>query len=156
MAIFECALHCKLGAEHGARHPVYAMWSCGPAQIQCNNSTAYSGFNIQQKVSALQLEISLQFNARYTANLMKNIAHIPQFTLCELWTRTCTMYLQLLIFRLQYSTERICAAVRDISTIQYSLYCKHGAKYSAHPPVYAMWTVVPAKYNVITAAHIQA
>jgi hypothetical protein len=39
---------------------------------------------------------------------------------------------------LQYSTERICAAIGDISTIQCTLYCKHGAKFSAHPPLYAM------------------
>jgi hypothetical protein len=53
MQRFGCALHCKLGAEYSAPHPFYAMWTCGPAQIQCSNSTAYSGFNIQQKVSAL-------------------------------------------------------------------------------------------------------
>jgi hypothetical protein len=44
---------------------------------------------------------------------------------------------------LQYSTERICAAIGHITTIQCALYCKLGAKYSAHPPVYAMCTVVP-------------
>jgi hypothetical protein len=156
MQRFGCALHCKLCAEYSARHPVYAMWTCGPGHIQRNYSSTYSGFNIQQNVALLLLEIYPQFNERYTANMQPNITHIPQITLCELWTRICTMYLQLLIFKLQYSSERICAAIRDISTIQYSLYCKHGAKYSAHPPVYAMWTVAPAKYNVITAAHIQA
>jgi hypothetical protein len=35
------------------------------------------------------------------------------------------------------------------------VYCKLGAKYSAHPPVYAMWTVVPDIYNTFTAPHIQ-
>jgi hypothetical protein len=43
-----------------------------------------------------------------------------------------------------------------MSTIHCSLYCKFGAKYSAHPPVYAMWTAVPHIYNVIAAPHIQA
>jgi hypothetical protein len=37
-----------------------------------------------------------------------------------------------------------------------SLYCKFGVKYSAHRPVYAVRTVVPDIYNVITAPHIQA
>jgi hypothetical protein len=99
------------------------LWS---AHIQFNNSFACSGLNIQQKVSALLLEISRQFNARYTANLMPNIAHIPQFTLCEMWPRTYAMYLQLRIFRLQYSTERICAAIGDMSTIPRALYCNLG------------------------------
>jgi hypothetical protein len=57
--------------------------NCGPGHMQCSYSSTYSGFNIQQKVSALLLEISRQFNVRYTANLMPNIGHIPQFTLCE-------------------------------------------------------------------------
>jgi hypothetical protein len=48
------------------------------------------------------------------------------------------MYLQLRILRLQYSTESVCAADGDISTIQCALYCKHGAKYSVHPAVYAI------------------
>jgi hypothetical protein len=48
------------------------------------------------------------------------------------------MYLQLHIFRIQYSAERIFAVIGDITTTQCALYCKLGAKYSAHPPVYAM------------------
>jgi hypothetical protein len=65
------------------------------------------------------------------------------------------MQFQFCIFKLQYSTERMSAAIGDISTITCALYCKHGAKYSAHPPVYAMWTVVPDIYNVATSPHIQ-
>jgi hypothetical protein len=67
-----------------------------------------------------------------TANMVPNIAHILQFTLCELWSRTYTKHLQHGIFRLQYSTERICAAIGDILTIQCALYRKRGAKYSTH------------------------
>jgi hypothetical protein len=40
--------------------------------------------------------------------------------------------------------------------MQCALHCKHGVKYSAHPPVYIMWTVVPAICNVYTSPHIQA
>jgi hypothetical protein len=40
--------------------------------------------------------------------------------------------------------------------MQCALYCKHGAKYSAHLPVYAIWTVVPDMYNVFTATQIRA
>jgi hypothetical protein len=65
------------------------------------------------------------------------------------------MHLQLHIFRLQYSFERICPAIVHISTIQCSLYCILGAKYSAYPPLYAMWTVFPDIYNAFTAPHIQ-
>jgi hypothetical protein len=127
---------------------------CGPCHIQWNDSSAYSVFNIQLNVSALLLVISRQRNARYTASMVPNTAHIHQFTLCGLWSRTYTMYLQLRIFRHQYWTERICAAIVHITTIQCALYRKLVAKYSALPPVYAMWTVVPAIYKVLTAPHI--
>jgi hypothetical protein len=52
------------------------------------------------------------------------------------------MYLQLRIIRPQYSTERICAAIRDNRTFRCALHCKFGVKYSAHRPVYSVWTVV--------------
>jgi hypothetical protein len=79
--------------------------NCGPGHIQCNYSSIYSDFNIHLNVSALLLEISRQFTARYTANLVPNTAHILQFMLCELWSRPYTKYLQLRIFSLQYSAE---------------------------------------------------
>jgi hypothetical protein len=129
---------------------------CGPGHIQCIYSSAYSDFYVHLNESALLLEISRQFNARYTANLVPNTAHILRVTLCVLWSRTYTMHLQLRTFRLQYSSERICAAIVHITTIQCALYCKLVAKYNAHPPVYALWTVVPAIYKVLTAPHIQA
>jgi hypothetical protein len=127
----------------------------GPGYIQCNYSSAYSGFNIQVNVSALLLVISRQRNARYTASMVPNTAHIHQFTLCGLWSRTYTMYLQLCTFSLEYSAVGICSAIVHITTIQCALYRKLVAKYSALPPVYAMWTVVPAIYNTFTAPHNQ-
>jgi hypothetical protein len=128
--------------------------NCGRDNIQYIYSSAHSDSNIHLNVSALLLEIPRQFNALYTANLVPNTAHILRFTLCELWSRTYTMHLQLCIFRLHCSSERICAAIGNISTIQCSLYCKLGAKYRAYPPVYAMWTVVPTIYKVLSAPHI--
>jgi hypothetical protein len=129
--------------------------NCGPGYIQCIYSSAYSDFNVHLNVSALLLEISRQFNSRYTANVVPNTAHLLRFTLCELWSRTYTMHLQLHIFRLQYSFERICPAIVNISAIQCALYCILGAKYSTHTPVSAMWPVVPAIYNTFTAPYIQ-
>jgi hypothetical protein len=61
------------------------------------------------------LEVSRQFNARYTANLVPNAVRLVQFTLCELWSRPYTKCLQLLIFVPQYSAVGICAAVVDIT-----------------------------------------
>jgi hypothetical protein len=103
--------------------------NCGPGHIQCIYISAYSGFIIQLNVAPLLLEVSRQINARYTAHLVPNAAHIAQSTLCELRTRTYTMYLQLRIFRIQYSADRICAAVGDIPTFLCASYCKFGAKY---------------------------
>jgi hypothetical protein len=130
--------------------------NCGPGHIQCNYSSRYSGFNIQQNVSLPLLEISFQFNERYNAHSMPNTAHNHQSTQYELRSRTYTMHLQLRILRLQYSSERISAAIGDISTIQCALYCKLGAKCSANPAVYTMCTVVPDIYKVFTAPHSQA
>jgi hypothetical protein len=117
--------------------------NCGPGHIQSTYSSAYSDFNIHLNVSALLLYISRQFTARYTANLVPNTAQIVQFMLCVLWSRTYTKNLQLRIFMPQYSAVGICAAIVDITSIQCALYCKFGVKFSAHRPVYAVWTVVP-------------
>jgi hypothetical protein len=128
----------------------------GPDHIQCNYSCAYSGFNIRLNPSALLLEIIGHVDARYTANLVTNTAHILRFKLCVLWSRTCTMCLHLRIFRPQYSTERICAAIGDIPTLRSALYCKFGVEYSAHLTVKAVWAVVPYIYKVFAAPHIYA
>jgi hypothetical protein len=129
--------------------------NCVSGHIQCNYSIPHSGFNIQLNVSELLLEISGKVNERYTANLEPNTAHILQFILCGLWSRPYTMKSQHRIFSLQYLTERICSAIGDILTIQWALYCNLGAKYRARTPVYAMSTVVPDIYNVITVTYIQ-
>jgi hypothetical protein len=128
--------------------------NCGPGHIQCIYSSAYSDFNVLLNVSALLLEISRQFNSRYTANLEPNTAHILRFTLCELWSRTYTEYFQHPICWLQYSAVGICAAIVHITTIQCALYCKLVAKCCSYPPVYAMSTVLPAISKVLTALHI--
>jgi hypothetical protein len=130
--------------------------NCGTGHIQCNYSTAYSGFNIRLNLSALLLEIIGHVDARYTVNLVPNTAHVLQFTLCDLWSRPYTKYFQHRIFRLQYSAEGSSPAIVGISTIQWALYCKLSANYSALPPAFAMWTVVPHVYNVFTAPHIQS
>jgi hypothetical protein len=96
--------------------------NCGPGHIQCIYSSAYSGHNIQLNISALQLEICRYLDARYTTNWGPYVALSIQFTLCKRWSRLYTKYLQLRIFRLQYSTQCIYAAIGDISTIRCSLY----------------------------------
>jgi hypothetical protein len=127
--------------------------NCGPGHVDCIYSSAYSDFNIQMKVGPLLLEESRQCNERYTASLVPITAHILQFTLCELWSRPYTKYLQLLMVRTQYSTERICAAIGDIPTLRCALYCRYGVKYSAHRTVCAMWAMVPDVSKELTAPH---
>jgi hypothetical protein len=65
--------------------------NCGPGHIQCKYSSAYSGFHIQLRVSALILEMCQQFSEPYTANLVPNTAHNLQFTQCGLWSRPYTL-----------------------------------------------------------------
>jgi hypothetical protein len=128
--------------------------NCGPGHIQCIYSSAYSVVNILLTVSALLFEIYRYLHARYTA-WCKYRAHPPVYAMWML-VRQYTMYFQHRIFRLQYSAVGICAAIVHITTIQCALYCILGAKYSAHPPVYAMRPVVPDINKVFTAPHIQS
>jgi hypothetical protein len=92
--------------------------NCGPGHIQSIFRNAYLGFNIQLKVAPRQFEVPERFNGRYTANIVPNTEPILRFALRELWSRTYRMHVQLRIFRLQCSSERICAATGDISTIR--------------------------------------
>jgi hypothetical protein len=112
--------------------------NCGLGYLQSIYSSAYLGFNILLQVSALLLVISRQLEARYSANIGPNIVGILQFTLCEMWSRTYIMNLQLRMFSIQYSTVGICAAIVYNTSILCAFYCKLGAKCSAHPPVFFM------------------
>jgi hypothetical protein len=129
--------------------------NCVPGHIQSTYSSAYICFNIRWNVSALLLAIIGHFEASYTANLVPHTAHILQFTLCELWSRPYTRYLHFRIFRLQYSSARICAAIGGITTIQCAPCCKLGAKYRTLPPVNSICTVVPVIYNAFATPYIQ-
>jgi hypothetical protein len=129
--------------------------NCGPGNIHCIFNSAYSDFNFQLNVSAWLLEKYLHRNVRHTADMLPNTAHFLQLTLCVLWFRSYTMHLQLRIFRLRYSTERISGAIGDMSRIQWALHCNLDAKFSPQQPVRSMWTVVPVIYNAFTAPHIQ-
>jgi hypothetical protein len=107
-----------------------------------------------ERICAAIADISRMLRAIYCNLGAKYSAHPAVYAMWTVVPRY-TMQLQFRICRLQYSTQCICAAIGDISTIQCALHCKVGAKYSAHPPIYAMWTVVPYKYKVFAAPHIQ-
>jgi hypothetical protein len=92
ISTIQCALSCKVCAKRSTHHAVYAMWTCGPAHIQCIYSSTYSGINIHLNVSALLLEIYRQFNVRYPAKFAPNAAHIHQITQCEMWSLTYSVF----------------------------------------------------------------
>jgi hypothetical protein len=73
---------------HVLQFTLCGLWS---RDIQYNYSSAYSGFNIQLHVTALLFEVSRQFTARYTTDLVPNAAHTLQLSLYELWSRTYAM-----------------------------------------------------------------
>jgi hypothetical protein len=108
-----------------------------------------------ERISAVIGHITTIQCALYCKHGAKYSAHPPVYAV---WTVVQDIYniFTASIFRLQYSTKPSSAAIGDMSTIQRAIYCKHGAKYSAHPPVYAIWTVVAATNSLITAPHIQA
>jgi hypothetical protein len=95
--------------------------TCGPGHKQSIYSSAYSILNIRLNVSALLLEICRYLHACYTAIFVPNTEPNLRFALCEQWSRTYTMHLQLRIFRLQYSAVGICSAIVHITTIQCAL-----------------------------------
>jgi hypothetical protein len=134
----QCALYCKFGVKYSSHRPVYAVWIVVPDYTKYLQLRLFMLQYSAAGICCCYCRYHTQFNARYTANLVPNTAHIRQFTLCDLWCRTYTKYLQLRIFRLQYSTVGICADIVDITSTQCALYCKRGTKYSAHPPVYAI------------------
>jgi hypothetical protein len=156
MPISACVLFCKFCAKYRAQPPVCAMWTVVP--------DIYNAFTAPHIQTSMFFWTYQRCYWRYLDNyivvILQTWCQIQRTssasTLCELWSRTYTMHLQLHIFRLQYSFHRICPAIVIITTIPCALYCKPVNKYSAHPPIYAMWTVVPDIYNVITAPHIQA
>jgi hypothetical protein len=150
ISTMQCALHCKHGAKYSAHPPIYAIWTMVPAIYN-----AVTALHIQLNVSKMLLEISRQFKPRNTANMVPNTAHILQFTLCGLCSRPYTIQYQVRLVRLEYTADRIFPAMGHISKIQCALYWKLGANYSAHPPAFAMWTLVPDIYNAFTAPYIQ-
>jgi hypothetical protein len=149
------AIYCKLGANtaHILQFTLSELWS-RTYKLWLQPLIFSHQYSIE-RISGAIGDMSTIHRAIY-CKLGANTAHILQFTLSDLCSRTYTMWLQPLIFSHQYSSERIPAATCDMSTIQCALYCKHCAKYSAHPPDYAIWILVPAIYSVITAPHIQA
>jgi hypothetical protein len=99
----------------------------GPGKMQyCYNSSS-SGCNIPLNVNPSMLVILLQFNARYTPQLLPNAAQILQITLSQHWSQSNKIYLQLLPFRLQYSIERISSAIGGLLKNRCVLYSTFAA-----------------------------
>jgi hypothetical protein len=88
----------------------------GPRQIKYNYSSSYTRFNIQLYVSPRRLAVYRLIGACYTPHLLSNTEHNIRFTLCHLWPRPNPIQLHFLIFRLQYSIERISTAIGSLST----------------------------------------
>jgi hypothetical protein len=81
-------------------------------------------------ITSIQCALYCKFGVKYSA-------HRPVYAVWIV-VPDYTKYLQLRIFSPQYSAEGSTPAIGGISTIECALYCKLGAKCSAHPPVYAM------------------
>jgi hypothetical protein len=147
-------VYCKLGAKYSAHPPVCAMWTVVP--------DIYNAFTAPYIQTSIFIWKNLPCYCTYLGKSMRVILHSwcqIQRTSSSLRYATCGPgHIQSIIphhiFRLQYSAVGICAAIVHITTIQFPLYCKLVAKYSAHPPVYAMWPVVPAIYKVFSAPRI--
>jgi hypothetical protein len=110
---------CRIQRTTASLRNVY----CGPGHKKSIYSSAYSVQNIQLNVSVLLLEISRQYNARYTANLVPHTTHILQFTLCELWSGH---------IQSTYSSAYICFNIRwNVSALLLELIGQFCARYTA-------------------------
>jgi hypothetical protein len=94
----------------------------GPSQIQRKYCIADSFLNIQINVYPLLLVICRHVGARYTPKLLPHRARILLYALCQLWSQSHPIYLQFFLCRLQYSIERISAAIGGLSTNLWALY----------------------------------
>jgi hypothetical protein len=136
MSTVQCALFCKHGAKYGAHPPVYAIWTVVPDIYNIFTAPIFRIQNSIKRSSAAIGDMSTIQRAIYCKlGASANTAYNLQFTHCEMWSLTYTIYLQLHLCRIQNSAERISAVIGDISTIQCALYSKHGAKYRTHSPV---------------------
>jgi hypothetical protein len=136
--------------------PVYAMWTVVPA--------IYNVFPAPDSQATILKRTYLRCNWRYCNTSMRVILRTwckiqrtssnLRYANCGPGNIQCKYSSAYSDFNIHF--ERIIAAIVDITSIQCALYCKLGAKYSAHPPVYAMWSVVPSIYKLFTAPDSQA
>jgi hypothetical protein len=151
MSTIQRALYCNLCAKYSAYSPDYAMWTVVP--------------DIYNVITAPHIQASI-FNSIYLRccwRYLDNALRVPLQTLCQIQRSSCRWryvncgpgHVQCNYSSTYSDFERICATIADISRMLRAIYCKPGAKCSAHPPVYDTWTEVPDICNVITAPHIQ-
>jgi hypothetical protein len=104
----------------------------------------------------MRLVVNRQIEAYCTSHLLPNTGHNIRFTLWHLWSRSYPIYLHLLIFSLQYSIERISAAIGCLWTNGCVLQSTFAANYTALYPVYAMPSLDQFISNIITFLATQA
>jgi hypothetical protein len=130
--------------------------NCGPGHIQRNNSSTYSGFNIQLNVSPPLLEIYRQFSVGYTAILVANTAHILQFRYlnCGPGRTHCDYSSSFSGFNFQL---RVSALILDMCRQFDAPYTANLEPNTAHILQITLCDCGPGHiYNVFTAPHIQA
>jgi hypothetical protein len=74
-----------------------------PCQIYHNCRFGDSAGNIQLDVPPFPLEICREFGAGHAPHLLPDTAHVLLFTLCQLWSGSNPMLLQVCIFMFQLS-----------------------------------------------------
>jgi hypothetical protein len=154
MPISACMLYCKFCAKYRAQPPVCPMWTVVPE--------IYNAFTAPHIQTSMFIWTYQRCYCTYHDNSMRVILQTwcqIQRTSSSLRCVDCSPGRIQSIYSSAYLSINIqlqvsAAAIVDITIIQCVLYCKLSAKYSAHPPVYAMWTVVPAIYKILIALHI--
>jgi hypothetical protein len=156
MPIFGCSLYCQFGTIYSALPPVYAMQTAVPDiynVITARHILAsifnwmYQSCYWRHSDTSMRVVLQIWSQIQRTSSSLRYV-YCGSGHIRSIYSSAYSV--------LQYSTVGICAAIVDITSIQCALYCKLGAKCRAHPPAFAMWTVLPHKYKVFTGPHIYA
>ena len=141
MSIIRCQLYFTFAAdtEHHIRFVLSQAWSrLNPAFLYfciCRLQ------HLKKCSSAAIVHLSALQRALYST-YAANKEHDIRFALRQLWYGLRPAYYQFCIFKLEYSSERISAAIRDMSTILSALYSTDAAKYVERHPVCGMSPLV--------------
>jgi hypothetical protein len=155
MPTFGCAICCKFGAIYGAQKPVCAMWIVVPTIYNVITdpyiwALIFSWRNLccywKYHDNSMRLILIIWCQIQRTSSSLRYVN-------CgaEIYNAITAPPIQASIYKWKYLLWYWIYIDNSMCVIWHT-WCQH----TAHQSVYAVWTVVPDIYNVVTSPHIQA